>query len=145
MDITRDMSKQEYDTLIKQREKHSPIVKDCIFAFLIGGAICVLGQLIREGWLALGLSDQDAAYYDAHRHTYDKTYSLHPGGDGRNGVAETYLSGASFQEHGSQSLRMVRRADCNGETAGALALAYRSTGDELYKVAAYNILNWLLT
>lgn len=91
------------------------------------------------------LSDQDAAYYDAHRHTYDKTYSLHPGGDGRNGVAETYLSGASFQEDGSQSLRMVRRADCNGETAGALALAYRSTGDELYKVAAYNILNWLLT
>lgn len=54
------------------------------------------------------LSDQDAAYYDAHRHTYDKTYSLHPGGDGRNGVAETYLSGASFQEDGSQSLRMVR-------------------------------------
>ena len=61
MDITRDMSKQEYDTLIKQREKSSPIVKDCIFAFLIGGAICVLGQLIREGWLAMGLSDQDAA------------------------------------------------------------------------------------
>src|SRR5699024_7428648 len=24
-------------------------------------AICVLGQLIREGWLSLGLSDQDAA------------------------------------------------------------------------------------
>ena len=61
MDITRDMSKQEYDALIKQREKHSPIVKDCIFAFLIGGAICVLGQLIREGWLGMGLSDQDAA------------------------------------------------------------------------------------
>ena len=61
MDITRDMSKQEYDTLIKQREKSSPIVKDCIFAFLIGGAICVLGQLIREGWLAMGLSDQAAA------------------------------------------------------------------------------------
>ena len=61
MDITRDMSKQEYDALIKQREKPSPIVKDCIFAFLIGGAICVLGQLIREGWLGMGLSDQDAA------------------------------------------------------------------------------------
>ena len=61
MDITKDMSKQEYDTLIKQREKPSPIVKDCIFAFLIGGTICVLGQLIREGWLGMGLSDQDAA------------------------------------------------------------------------------------
>ena len=61
MDITRDMSKQEYAALIKQREKPSPIVKDCTLAFLIGGAICVLGQLIREGWLSLGLSDQDAA------------------------------------------------------------------------------------
>lgn len=91
------------------------------------------------------LSDEDAAYYDAHRQNYDKTYTLHPGGDGRHGVAETYLSGASFQEDGSQSLRMVRRADCNGETAGALALAYQSTGNELYRMAAYNIMNWLLT
>ena len=60
MDITRDMSKQDYAALVKGREKSSPIVKDCIFAFLIGGAICVLGQLIREGWLSLGLGDQDA-------------------------------------------------------------------------------------
>ena len=60
MDITRDMSKEDYAALVKGREKSSPIVKDCIFAFLIGGAICVLGQLIREGWLSLGLGDQDA-------------------------------------------------------------------------------------
>ena len=60
MDITRDMSNQDYAALVKGREKSSPIVKDCIFAFLIGGAICVLGQLIREGWLSLGLGDQDA-------------------------------------------------------------------------------------
>ena len=60
MDITRDMSKQDYAALVKGREKPSPIVKDCVFAFLIGGAICVLGQLIREGWLSLGLGDQDA-------------------------------------------------------------------------------------
>lgn len=74
------------------------------------------------------LSDQDAAYYDAHRQNYDKTYTLHPGGDGRNGVAETYLSGASFQEDGSQSLRMVRRADCNGETAGRFGSGLSSHG-----------------
>ena len=61
MDITRDMSKEEYAALVKRREKPSPIGKDCLFAFLIGGAICVVGQLIREGWLGLGLSDTDAA------------------------------------------------------------------------------------
>ena len=61
MDITRDMSKEDFAQLIKQREKPSPIAKDCAFAFLIGGAICVLGQLIQEGWLSLGLARQDAA------------------------------------------------------------------------------------
>ena len=61
MDITRDMSKEDFAQLVKQREKPSPIAKDCAFAFLIGGAICVLGQLIQEGWLSLGLARQDAA------------------------------------------------------------------------------------
>ena len=61
MDITRDMSKEACAQLVKQREKPSPIAKDCAFAFLIGGAICVLGQLIQEGWLSLGLARQDAA------------------------------------------------------------------------------------
>ena len=61
MDITRDMSKEDFAQLVKQREKPSPIAKDCAFAFLIGGVICVLGQLIQEGWLSLGLARQDAA------------------------------------------------------------------------------------
>lgn len=61
MDITRDMSKEAFAQLVKQREKPSPIAKDCAFAFLIGGAICVLGQLIQEGWLSLDLARQDAA------------------------------------------------------------------------------------
>ena len=61
MDITRDMSKEDFAQLVRQREKPSPIAKDCAFAFLIGGAICVLGQLIQEGWLSLGLARQDAA------------------------------------------------------------------------------------
>ena len=61
MDITRDMSKEAFAQLVRQREKPSPIAKDCAFAFLIGGAICVLGQLIQEGWLSLGLARQDAA------------------------------------------------------------------------------------
>ena len=61
MDITRDMSKEAFAQLVKQREKPSPIAKDCAFAFLIDGVICVLGQLIQEGWLSLGLARQDAA------------------------------------------------------------------------------------
>ena len=55
-----DMSPQEYQAYIKERAPKSPIWKDTALAFLIGGAICVLGQAIQNGWAALGLSRQDA-------------------------------------------------------------------------------------
>ena len=38
----------------------SPIVKDCLNAFWIGGLICTLGQLILNGYKALGLGETDA-------------------------------------------------------------------------------------
>ena len=39
----------------------SPLGKDLLNSFLIGGLICVVGQLILNGYTALGLSEQDAA------------------------------------------------------------------------------------
>ena len=56
-----DMSPKEYQKYVKQKSKKSPIVKDTVLAFLIGGAICVIGQLIRNGWTAYGLTAEDAA------------------------------------------------------------------------------------
>ena len=56
-----DMSPKEYQEYVKQKSKKSPIVKDTVLAFLIGGAICVMGQLIRNGWSAYGLAAEDAA------------------------------------------------------------------------------------
>ncbi|MBR5217748.1 MAG: SpoVA/SpoVAEb family sporulation membrane protein [Oscillospiraceae bacterium] len=56
-----DMSPKEYQEYVKQKSKKSPIVKDTILAFLIGGAICVIGQLIRNGCTAFGLAAEDAA------------------------------------------------------------------------------------
>ena len=56
-----DMSPKEYQEYVKQKSKKSPIVKDTVLAFLIGGAVCVLGQLIRNGWTAYGLAAEDAA------------------------------------------------------------------------------------
>lgn len=55
-----DMSPQEYQAYIKQKSPRSPIVKDTALAFLIGGAICVLGQLILDGYRSLGLDKTDA-------------------------------------------------------------------------------------
>ena len=55
-----DLSPQEYQQYVKQRAQKSPLVKDVALAFVIGGLICVLGQLIQNGWAAAGLSQEDA-------------------------------------------------------------------------------------
>lgn len=55
-----DMTPEEYQSYVRQKEKKSPILKDVLLAFVIGGAICVIGQAIQNGWAALGLSEEDA-------------------------------------------------------------------------------------
>ena len=55
-----EMSPQEYGAYVKQKAPKSPIVKDTVMAFVIGGAICVVGQAIMDGWAAAGLGKEDA-------------------------------------------------------------------------------------
>ena len=54
------MTEREYEKLVKSMSPKSPIFKDCVFAFLIGGLICALGQAILNGYTALDL-DETAA------------------------------------------------------------------------------------
>ena len=54
------MSPKEYQNYVKEKSPRSPIVKDTTLAFLIGGAICVLGQAIQNGWMSAGLGKEDA-------------------------------------------------------------------------------------
>lgn len=56
-----DMTPQEYQQYVKQNSPKSPIVKDTAIAFAVGGAICVIGQLIMNGWVAAGLERVDAS------------------------------------------------------------------------------------
>lgn len=55
-----NMSPKEYQAYVQSKAKKSPIVKDTALAFVIGGAICVLGQAIQDGWAGTGL-DKEAA------------------------------------------------------------------------------------
>ena len=55
-----ELSPEEYQQLVHRLAKKSPIVKDTVMAFLVGGLICVIGQLIQNGWLAAGLNEEDA-------------------------------------------------------------------------------------
>ena len=55
-----DISKQEYNQLIQAHAPSSPLVRDMLWAFFVGGAICTLGQVLRNLYESLGLSGDDA-------------------------------------------------------------------------------------
>ena len=55
------MTEKEYGKLVKDLSPKSPMWRDCLMAFLVGGLICTLGQLAINGYMALGLEKQDAS------------------------------------------------------------------------------------
>ena len=55
------MTEKQYDALIKELSPKSPVMKDCIWAFCVGGAICTLGQIFINWYTVLGLTKQDAS------------------------------------------------------------------------------------
>jgi len=42
------MTQQEYQQLAKRIEPKRPVLKNCLRAFLVGGIICVIGQVLME-------------------------------------------------------------------------------------------------
>ena len=54
------MTEKQYERMVGDLAPKSPIWKDCLNAFWIGGLICVLGQLAMNGYTALGLDKENA-------------------------------------------------------------------------------------
>ena len=54
------MTQKQYAKLVKQISPPSPVGKDCLLAFLVGGLICTLGQGLTELY-ASALDKQSAA------------------------------------------------------------------------------------
>ncbi len=54
------MTQKQYAKLVKQISPPSPVGKDCLLAFLVGGLICALGQGLTELY-ASALDKQSAA------------------------------------------------------------------------------------
>ena len=54
------MTEKEYGKYVSELSPKSPILRDCCLAFLVGGLICTLGQLIMNGYAALGLDETNA-------------------------------------------------------------------------------------
>lgn len=55
-----DMTNQEYSKLVNQRAKRSPIWKNMIWAFLVGGGICTIGQGLLNLFKHWGLGQDEA-------------------------------------------------------------------------------------
>ena len=55
------MNKQEYSEYVRKRTKRSPILKNCSFAFLIGGAICTLGHALKNLYMSLSGDERTAS------------------------------------------------------------------------------------
>ncbi len=54
------MTEKQYGKLVEEMSPKSPMGKDCLNAFWIGGLICVLGQIFLNCYGKLGL-DQESA------------------------------------------------------------------------------------
>ena len=55
-----NMTKEEYRAYVRERVPSSPLVRAALCAFLTGGLICALGQLLRGLWLSAGLGEEAA-------------------------------------------------------------------------------------
>ena len=54
------MTEKQYGALVARMAPKSPMWRDCLNAFWIGGLICVVGQIFTDCYGAWGLEKQDA-------------------------------------------------------------------------------------
>ena len=52
------VTKKEYSKIVEKHSGKSPLLKDCIRAFLIGGLVCTIGQAFRDFYKYVGLSKE---------------------------------------------------------------------------------------
>ena len=58
-----DITNKQYDQMVKKASPPSRVVRDCIFAFIIGGAICVVGQIINNIFTYYNFEKTDASAF----------------------------------------------------------------------------------
>ncbi len=55
------MNDEEYSDYVEQKAKKSPIAKNIFWAFLVGGLICMIGQLIADICMFFSISKEDSS------------------------------------------------------------------------------------
>lgn len=60
-----EMTNEEYKEYAEKHAPRSPVGKNCLIAFLVGGLICCVGQFINQLYTMAGLDTQSAATADS--------------------------------------------------------------------------------
>ena len=54
---------ESYKLLINKHAPHSPTLKNCFFAFLVGGFLCLVGEGVASLFIRLGCAEDKARLY----------------------------------------------------------------------------------
>ena len=55
-----EISKKEYSELADKASPNSTLFVNCLWAFFVGGAICMIGQFLTQLYESLGMAEQNA-------------------------------------------------------------------------------------
>jgi stage V sporulation protein AC len=58
-----NLSKEEYDAMVKEVSPNSKMLLNCIKAFIVGGLICVAGQLITDYFISAHYNKEQAGMF----------------------------------------------------------------------------------
>ena len=59
------MRAEDYQKLVWKHTPKKPLWKGCLGSFLIGGAVCVLGEALKELYLLFGMDEEAAAVWES--------------------------------------------------------------------------------
>jgi len=65
LDGKEEKIKQEFNNIVKKTTPKPNIIKNCLFAFIIGGAICDVGQFFQNLFTNMGVPTEDVGTYVA--------------------------------------------------------------------------------
>ena len=55
-----DMTNEEYLNYVAKKAAPSPLVRDVLWAFVTGGLICTVGQVLQNFYVGMGLAQEEA-------------------------------------------------------------------------------------
>lgn len=65
MDNNEEKIKQQFSNIVEKTKPKPNIIKNCIFAFIVGGAICDIGQFFQNVFIKMGVPAEEVGTYVA--------------------------------------------------------------------------------